>query len=426
MTGWAASSDVAANPSGSDDTCVAILGKRPSVGNAPYLASDGPSAKLFFNEKITSNNTSYGGIHPLVSLQSHRANLSTLISKALHALPNGDKSSPHTIALDHGIKYKPDFVTVTRGPGMRSSLSCGLDTAKGLSVAWQVPLMAVHHMQAHALTPRLAQSLEPGSAPHEQRPQFPFLTLLVSGGHTLLVHSKSLTSHEIMASTQDIAIGDALDKIGRILLPAELLNNAKDTAFARHLSKYAFETEEDFKQWKAPRSRAEEILREDNEYGWKITVPLADNRDLAFSFSGMATRVEQLFAAAQKRDVSSEERLLFARTAIGTAVEHLASRTLIALKKLKSEGDLPRTLVVSGGVASNDFLRYALRKILNVRGFSDVQLVFPPVYLCTDNAAMIGWTGMEMYEAGYRSSLDTLAQRKWSLEKVLQPEIETT
>lgn len=408
----------------SDDTCVAVLGKKPLTGDSPYLPANGPAAKLFFNEKITSNNTGYGGIHPLVSLQSHHANLSSLISKALRLLPDASNSSNHRLDSKDCIKEKPDFVTVTRGPGMRSSLSCGLDTAKGLSVAWQVPLIAVHHMQAHALTPRLVDALEPGSERNEARPQFPFLTLLVSGGHTLLVHSKSLTDHEIMAGTQDIAIGDALDKIGRVLLPEKVVRNATDTAFAKHLSKYAFGREEDYKQWKTPRSRAEEVTREENEYGWKMTTPMADTKDLAFSFTGLTSQVERLFIASKNRGVSPEERTLFARSAMGSAIEHLGSRTIIALKKLKSEGNLPRTLVVSGGVASNDFLRYALRKMLNVRGFSDVQLIFPPVYLCTDNAAMIAWTGMEMYEAGHRSGLDTLAQRKWSLDKVLQPEVE--
>lgn len=360
----------------------------------------------------------------MASLQSHRANLSGLIGRALQALPAARDGGNETIYTEHGSKHKPDFVTVTRGPGMRSSLGCGLDTAKGLSVAWQVPLMAVHHMQAHALTPRLVNALEPGSGSDQRRPHFPFLTLLVSGGHTLLVHSKSLTEHEIMASTRDIAVGDALDKIGRVLLPEEYSSNATDTAFAKYLSKFAFETEEDFKHWKIARSRAEEIFREENEHGWKVTTPLTDTRDLAFSFSGLASHIERLFLASQKRGISSEERLSFARSAMGAAVEHLGSRTIIALKKLKSEGSMPDTLVVSGGVASNDFLRYALRKMLNFRGFSDVQLVFPPVHFCTDNAAMIAWTGMEMYEAGYRSGLDTLPQRKWSLEKLLEPEIE--
>lgn len=350
-----------------------------------------------------------------------------MIDRALYALPDADNgANDGIIHTRYGVKHKPDFVTVTRGPGMRSSLSCGLDTAKGLSVAWQIPLMAVHHMQAHALTPRLVNALEPGSNSDEQIPQFPFLTLLVSGGHTLLVHSKSLVSHEIMASTQDIAIGDALDKIGRILLPEELSSSATDTAFAKYLSKYAFQAEDDFKHWHIARSRAEEIIREDNEYGWKVTTPLADTRDLAFSFSGLASHIERLFRSSQKSSISPEERVLLARTAIGTAVEHLGSRTIIALKKLKSEGSMPDTLVISGGVASNDFLRYALRKMLNCRGFSDVQLIFPPVYLCTDNAAMIAWTGIEMNEAGFRSGLDTLPQRKWSLENLLQPEIQVT
>ena len=347
-----------------------------------------------------------------------------MVNKALRALPDADHGSSRTINTEYGVKQKPDFVTVTRGPGMRSSLSCGLDTAKGLSVAWQVPLMAVHHMQAHALTPRLVHALEADSGRHGLRPQFPFLTLLVSGGHTMLVHSKSLTDHEIMATTRDIAIGDALDKIGRVVLPEEVIRDASDTAFAKYLSKYAFNTEEDFTQWNIPESRADELHRADNEYGWALSTPLAGSRELAFSFSGLATRVEQLFIKSQEKRISSRERRLFAQAATGTAFEHLGSRTVICLEKLKSAGAMPRTLVVSGGVASNDFLKYALREMLNARTFSDVRLVFPPVHLCTDNAAMIAWTGMEMFEAGHRSSLDTLAQRKWSLEKLLQPEIE--
>jgi N6-L-threonylcarbamoyladenine synthase len=328
-------------------------------------------------------------------------------------------------------KRKPDFVTVTRGPGNRSNLSCGLDLAKGLSVAWQVPLLAVHHMQAHALTPRLAWAMKPDSMTQEQKstePEFPFLTLLVSGGHTMLLHSTTLTEHTVLASTMDTAIGEALDKIGRLVLPADHLAKVADIAYAKHLSQYAFRHDSEYASYDLPKQRRDEISKQPNKFGWAIQTPFADTKELAFSFSGIASRIRALFEerqAAVEGGISDEERVLFARTALGTAFEHLASRTIIAIEKIIKtyEGtELPtkkqtlRTLVVSGGVAANAFLRHVLREMLNSRGFEPIEIVSPPVELCTDNAAMIGWCGIEMYEEGWRSSLTVDPLRNWSMD----------
>ena len=110
------------------------------------------------------------------------------------------------------------------------------------------------------------------------------------------------------------------------------------------------------------------------------------------------------------------ERILLARSALGTAFEHLGSRTVLALEKLRGEGVEISGLVVSGGVAANDFLRFYLRQMLDLRSFGHVGLIFPPVELCTDNAAMIGWAGVEMFEAGYRTDLGCEPIRKWSMD----------
>ncbi len=142
-----------------DDTCVAIVEKNSR------------GAHLLFNEKITSNNARFRGIHPIVALEGHEEKLAGLIEKSLAFLPS------------NGGAPRPDFVSVTRGPGMRSNLNTGLFTAKGLAVAWRVPLVGVHHMQAHALTPRLVSAISDAKI----TPDFPFLSVLVSGGHTLLV-----------------------------------------------------------------------------------------------------------------------------------------------------------------------------------------------------------------------------------------------
>ena len=342
------------------------------------------------------------------------------LDEALTLLPSGR------------LKHKPDFISVTRGPGMRSNLSCGLDTAKGLAVAWSRPLLAVHHMQAHLLTPRLAEALKVHSKPHvlpsADRPvdkksqvltDFPFLTLLVSGGHTMLLHSRSLTEHTLLADTRDIAVGDALDKIGRLVLPQVLSDRVRDTAFAAHLSRYAYPTTDTFAMYPVPINRGDEIHKKPNAFGWSIDSPLAETKLLAFSFSGIASRTQSLFEARQRiveGGVSDEERLVFARTVLGISFEHLASRTVMAMNHLRDSGQEPRKLVVSGGVAANGFLRYFLRKMIDARNLEDVELVFPPSELCTDNAAMIAWTGIEMYEAGWRSSLSCGPLRKWSMD----------
>ncbi|KAJ9656894.1 Mitochondrial tRNAs modification protein [Neophaeococcomyces mojaviensis] len=434
-----------------DDTAVAILEKSSTEpahrsGNGDSVDKrEAISARLLFNEKTTARNTGLGGIHPIEALESHQANLSKLVSKAVGFLPNADaglenvRSKSRVIQHNDGtLKRLPDFVSVTRGPGMRSNLACGLNTAKGLSAAWQVPLVGVHHMQAHALTPRLVDALERGqrvedyqiSIPKavnasslveasELKPEFPLLTLLVSGGHTMLLHSKGLVDHQILATTRDVAIGDALDKCGRMILPENIKSKMKDTAYAKYLSDFAFAAATQYDMWPVPMKRKDEINKPDNRFGWQVQAPLADTRDMAFSFTSIATSIERTFkvrAGPADSRMSVEERLLFARTALGIAFEHLASRTIIALENLRIARHNISTLVVSGGVAANDFLRYFLRAMLNVRGFEHVQLLFPPPWLCTDNAAMIAWCGVEMYEAGFQSGLDIGALRKWSMD----------
>lgn len=304
---------------------------------------------------------------------------------------------------------------------MRSNLACGLDTAKGLAVAWQIPLVGVHHMQAHALTPRLASAIQSpqnkDSTEQGTTPQFPFLSLLVSGGHTLLLHSKSLTSHRTLATTTDTAIGEALDKIARDILPASMLEGRKDTMYARLLSDWAFPTIDSMNPYNPPRRRGEEINKPVNKYGWAMQNPYAETKDLKFSFSGLASRVNKLVNRANYT-MSDDERVLLARTALMTAFEHLASRTVIALEHLRTYNTDIKTLVLSGGVAANSYLRLIMRRFLDVRGFGHVDLVFPPVELCTDNAAMIAWTGIEMWEEGWASELSVQPIRKWPMDEV--------
>ncbi|KAK2800465.1 hypothetical protein FQN50_008140 [Emmonsiellopsis sp. PD_5] len=425
-----------------DDTSVAIVEKHGGPSASPTRSS------LHFLENITADSREYGGIHPIVAQDSHEENMAKLVSKALRHLPPAEFTSvedvDRIIALPsttgrtaHDLRRKPDFISVTRGPGMRSNLSIGLDTAKGLSVAYQIPLVGVHHMQAHLLTPRLAASLQ---AEHSEAgtalnyPDFPFMSILVSGGHSLLVHSKSIVDHEILASTYDIAIGDALDKIARVLLPESYLQQSKTTMYGKMLESFAFPNgPSDYADYRPRATRGEEVVKlKNDQWGWSFALPFAETKKMEFSFAGVASRTHKLVRDKKQKweaegktgdgFMSDDERVALARAAMTICFEHLASRTLIGLD---APGQQPghkneladiNYLVISGGVGANQFLRKVLRSSLDIRGYSHVGIVAPPPYLCTDNAAMIGWAGIEMFEAGWRSDLGCRALRKWTLD----------
>ncbi|KAL4949582.1 glycoprotease family-domain-containing protein [Aspergillus filifer] len=414
-----------------DDTSVAIVNKNDQTG----------AAQIRFLENITPDLTNYKGIHPILALEAHQENLAELLNKALSHLPFVPESQNDTakiVPLADGNRQKPDFISVTRGPGMRSNLFVGLDTAKGLSVAWQIPFVGVHHMQAHLLTPRLVSALalsEPSQSSTVQptiTPLFPFLSILASGGHTLITSSSSLTSHSILATKTDVAIGEGLDKAARAILPPSLLRASKNTMYGKLLEQFAFPNgPADYADYTAPRNRGEEIdaSKVKTPYGWFITTPFAQTRQLELSFAVVAPTVERIISRKQAagQEISHDERVLLARESMRTCFEHLASRTIIALESLcetnskAAHKPIPstvpvKTLVVSGGVAANKFLMTVLRSFLDVRGFGDIEIVAPPPALCTDNAAMIGWAGIEMFEAGWRSERGVKALRKWSLD----------
>ncbi|RYP72207.1 hypothetical protein DL771_004337 [Monosporascus sp. 5C6A] len=481
-----------------DDTCVAVLEKLPSG-----------AARLHFNEKITSDNRDFRGVHPLTAVASHTAHLAPLVWRALRSLPEASSAAASAtppeepcaggggsggdsgdgkkkiLWVDGRPRARPDFVTVTRGPGMASNLATGLNTAKGLAVAWDAPLLGVNHMQAHALTPRLVSALGKGEGAaaaaeggggageekeqegqHQQyEPAFPFLSLLVSGGHTLLVRSESLTSHAILAQAQNIAVGDMIDKCARAILPPEYFDNShrspssaspssgngvEHVMYGALLEEFVFpgsgsRDPAELYGYAPPARRADEIRVFDSGRGWTLTPPLSGTTAMAYDFAGFNSQVQRAVEERQAGDggaMDVEERRLLGRHAMRLAFEHLVSRLLFALKdrggKRKHDdnnsdddnrggaaadgadtagGDV-RTVVVAGGVASNGYLMHILRAMLAARGHGHLTVVSPPAALCTDNAAMIAWTGIEMYEAGWRSEMDILPMRKWPLDSI--------
>lgn len=380
-------------------------------------ASSRPAAVLHFNEKITADSAHFRGIHPLVALESHQRNLASLVQKALASLRDDD-----------GRPRIPDFISVTRGPGMRSNLATGLDMAKGLAVAWRVPVIGVHHMQAHALTPRLVSAMTRSGESHEQEPLFPYLSLLVSGGHTLLVYTSSLTEHNILASS-DMPVGSALDQAARLILPAEVLQTSASTMYGAALERFAFPqaTSNHYQSYEPPNKPTaayqKKIRSSSDPWPWSYTPPLAKKREsMEFSFTGIVSTTQRVITYTQlpnkeTRELRAEappieERQALAKEAMRVSFEHIAQRVTMALDQL---GEPVSTLVVSGGVASNQYLRAILSAWLNSFGYSNVQINCPPPALCTDNAAMIAWAGYEMFQAGWRSDLGITARRKWPL-----------
>lgn len=474
-----------------DDSCVAVMEK------------EGPAARLLFNNKVTSDQRMFGGVHPGLAVVEHAARLGPLVQEALQALPEATSSSGGEDAWgrralpvrdartgEWTLRRVPDLIAVTRGPGMAASLSVGLTMAKGLALAMQAPLLGVNHMQAHALTPRLvdamarwptsatASSLQdttattpPPNSPtrnrtgdaaaqqQQQTPEFPFLTLLLSGGHTQLVLSRSLTSHKVLAEAETTALGNMLDHAARAVLPSAITSGASDVMYGALLEKFAYpdapatdnsSSGYDYDGYAPPAKRADELTHFDSGLGWKLPAPLSDRRSLEYNFTGLGSAVQR--AAAGKPDMDEAERRVLARAAMKMAFEHVAGRVVLALKppppvprkpRRQNSGDgskasreplTPdaaaaaaaeravlakiRTLVMAGGVASNRFLRHVVRRFLEARGFGNMAIVTPPPALCVDNAAMIAWAGAEMWEAGWRSNdaLAILPSRKWSVD----------
>ncbi|BFZ62899.1 Mitochondrial tRNAs modification protein [Saitoella coloradoensis] len=373
-----------------DDTCVALL-RQPTPDSPCEVISNLTHRSLHLHEQ-------YGGLHPLVSVHSHIQNLSRLIRQTVDAHMRGPD----------GIKV--DLVAVTRGPGMQGCLAVGMNHARALAAAWGCEYIGVHHMQAHALTPRLVSS--------GKGPEFPYFTLLLSGGHTQLVHSKSLTDHTVLTDayiSNSLSIGCLFDRTAKAL---EVKWDGKMPGAA--LEKWSWGVNPD-----------PEYPMTEEEAKWKITLPLnkpkhTSRKGQEFSLTGIEA---WLFRFLKRRKEAAEAEGLelqpleleegkgLARAIQRTAFKHVMTQVLL---RLQETSPTPTSIVVSGGVASNMFLRTYLRQSLDAAGFKEVELVFPPVSLCTDNAPMIGWAGMEMWREGWRMEETVLQKPKWSLERLLE------
>jgi N6-L-threonylcarbamoyladenine synthase len=260
-------------------------------------------------------------------------------------------------------------------------------------------------MQAHALTPRLVSALEkPISSTVE--PRFPFLSVLASGGHTLLIHSTSLADHRVLGTTNDIAVGEFLDKVARIVLPADVLKQSESTMYGALLETFVFPeapTEKNIGNGPSPPSGAsgysaaeylntfghrydwyqvplnhEEASRKNiTRWGWAFNQPLTKANggikvnSIELSFTGLLTAVERVVrhqtnpvtkksskVERASDDINLEERVDIAREAMRAAFEHVAYRVVLAMESINDASGPVPAVVMAGGVAANSFLRH--------------------------------------------------------------------
>jgi N6-L-threonylcarbamoyladenine synthase len=291
----------------------------------------------------------YGGVVPEIAARAHVEVLPELVRRVL---------------ADSGLSiHDVDAVAATAGPGLIGGVMVALLAGKGLALAAGKPLVAVNHLEGHALSPRL---VDPDLG-------FPYLLLLVSGGHCQLLEVRGVGAYGRLATTIDDAAGEAFDKAAKLL------------------------------RLEYPGGPAiEELARLGNPDAVPLPRPLVGSGEPHFSFAGLKSAVQRAVASGEYRPAD------IAASFQQAVVDCLVDRTALALRKT----DAP-ALVVAGGVAANKAIRTALAQLAAKEGR---RFSVPPAWLCTDNAAMIAWAGAERLALGLTDGLDAPARARWPLD----------
>ncbi len=298
----------------------------------------------------------YGGVVPEIASRDHVRRLVPLIRQVLNSANIS----------------RPDSIAYTAGPGLVGALMVGAGIANGLALGWDCPVIKVHHMEGHLVAPML----------DSERPEFPFLALLVSGGHTMLVWAESLGKYSIIGNTLDDAVGEAFDKTAKLLG----LGYPGGPQISR-------------------------IAESGNDNSHVFPRPMKNKPGFDFSFSGLKTAVMLKVKELEENKSLELNQSDLAASFQRAAVDTLVYRTLKAAAEIGSE-----RLVVSGGVSANKLLRKELDS--NFKG----TVYYPDLKFCTDNGAMIALAGALRLNEGIVSS-EICASARWSLEDLSPPEI---
>jgi N6-L-threonylcarbamoyladenine synthase len=296
----------------------------------------------------------YGGVVPEIAARAHVEILDGVIEQALAGAGLGLRDI--------------DAVAATAGPGLIGGVMVGLVTAKALALASGKPLIGINHLAAHALTARLTHGVK-----------YPFLLLLASGGHCQLLAVEAVDTFQLYGTTIDDAAGEAFDKTAKLLglaYPGGPL--------------------------------IEELAKRGNPKSLALPRPMLGRENCDFSFAGLKTAVRQVVkndAAPKQEDVAASFQQ--------AVLDVMCDRTRNAMRRFRRECDPDQCrLVVAGGVAANSALRAGLAGLAVRERF---EVTIPPPRLCTDNAAMIAWAGIENCAAGKFDSLGLEARARWPL-----------
>lgn len=330
-----------------DETAVAIVNSSKNIlSNQVY-------------SQITEHEE-FKGVVPEIAARAHMLKLEKLIMKSL-------EETKLTFA-------EIDAISVTIGPGLIGGLIVGLLYAKAIAYSLEKPLIGINHLEAHALTARLTNDVE-----------FPYLLLLVSGGHTQIIIVESLGKYKILGTTIDDAIGEAFDKVAKMLnLPYPGGPEVEKLAL-----------------------KGKNII--------KFPVPLRGQANCNFSLSGLKTAVRNYLIGLNKISQDDVHNICcsFQHTILEIIKDRLKNAFKIFNEKFSHIAN--KQLVIAGGVASNKFLRENLTTYAHQKNYN---LIFPPAKFCTDNAAMIAWVGIEKFKEKKFASINIAPRSKWSIEEV--------
>ncbi|WP_412564819.1 tRNA (adenosine(37)-N6)-threonylcarbamoyltransferase complex transferase subunit TsaD [Thalassobius sp. MITS945101] len=336
-----------------DDTAAAVV--RHTTGEMPEIL-----ASTVYGQ--TELHAAFGGVVPEIAARAHAEKLDVSVKQAMAAAGLGFDAI--------------DAIAVTAGPGLIGGVLSGVMCAKGLSAALGKPLIGVNHLAGHALTPRLTDQTA-----------YPYLMLLVSGGHCQFLLAHGPEEFTRLGGTIDDAPGEAFDKTARLLgLPQPGGPSVEQAAKSG-----------DPKRWRLPR-------------------PLLDRPGCDMSFSGLKTAIlrarDEVVAA--KGGLTEQDRSDLAAGFQAAVTDVLAEKTRRALQLYLAENPATPTIAVAGGVAANQAIRSQLQEVCAEFG---VAFTAPPLALCTDNAAMIAYAGMERFRAGHSDDMTLAARPRWPLDK---------
>ena len=312
-----------------------------------------------------AEHASFGGVVPEIAARAHLAHLPGLVGQVM-------RHAGLTVTALGGV-------AATAGPGLIGGLIVGAGVGKGIAMSAGLPFVAVNHLEAHALTARLP-GLLPEGAP------FPYLLLLVSGGHCQCVAVHGLGRYRRLGGTIDDAVGEAFDKVAKMLGLGWPGGPALERLAASG----------DPRRFPLPR-------------------PLLGRAGCDFSFSGLKTAVAQIVAGYPDGPLPARDAADLAAGFQQAVAEVMADRVAHALAMMPGV----RLLVVAGGVAANGVLQ---RRLAGVVAEAGIRLAVPPVRLCGDNAVMVAWTGIERLRLGLASTMDAPPRPRWPLDEMSGPD----